>query len=511
MEEKGDLKVNFDHDPHAVIQDLDIVISKLKKILGNQWVSTDYIDKVAYGKDYWLISNQMTLDGKIPAYPDIIVWPQKTHQIAEILKYANSHKPPIPVIPYGEGSGVVGGAVPIKGGIMVDMKHFDQITINAENMTATIGTGVNGKVLERYMHEHGFRMGHIPQSLHASTVGGYVAHRAAGQFSGKYGKMEDIVKSLEVVLPTGEIVKSKFYPRASVGPIVDRIFLGSEGTLGIVTEVTCRIWPFPEKQAGSSFVFPTLQDSLNAIRETLQANINPAVVRIYDKPETVRHFGSTEKKSKDKLMVIFVFEGSSRLVDLEMTITEENCLKHNGEACGSRPVDHWFETRFNVKESSDFGPYGLVFDTVEVSIPWDKANELYEAVVQEILAVPGALMATGHASHFYPTGVCFYFTFSGVPKKNQDYLELYNQCWDAAVRGTLLKGGAASHHHGMGLNRTRWMQLEHGEEFILLKRIKKLLDPNNIMNPGKLFSQREEGSVYLTQRSSLDAKPKGGL
>ena len=104
MEEKGDLTINFDHDPKVSVRDLDTVVSKLKNILGDEWVSTDYIDKVAYGKDYWLISNQMTLDGKIPAYPDIIVWPQKTQHIAELMKYANSHKPPIPVIPYGEGS-----------------------------------------------------------------------------------------------------------------------------------------------------------------------------------------------------------------------------------------------------------------------------------------------------------------------------------------------------------------------------------------------------------------------
>jgi alkyldihydroxyacetonephosphate synthase len=503
MKEFPRLKVAFDHP--SEIQDFSVVMADLQKILGEDAVSSDSIDRIAYGKDYWLISNQMTLNGKIPAYPDIIVWPKTPEHISQILQLANKHSLPIPVIPFGEGSGVVGGALPIKGGIMVDMKYFDHIEVNKINMTATIGAGVNGKTLERYMQQQGLRMGHIPQSLHTSTMGGYVAHRAAGQFSGKYGKIEDMVKSLEVVLPSGDIMKSKYYPRAAVGPMVDRIFLGSEGTLGIVTEVTCRIWPLPEKQAGSSFVFTTLQECLDAIRITLQANINPAVIRIYDKAETHRHFGPTEKKSKDRLMVIFVFEGITKLVDLEMAITAENCLKHHGIACGSGPVDHWFKTRFNVKESSDFGPYGLVFDTIEVAIPWDQADHLYESVTKEIMKVPGALMATGHASHFYPTGVCFYFTFSAVPKQGQDYLEIYDQCWDAAVRGTLKLGGAAAHHHGMGLNRTRWMALEHGTEFDLMRKIKQLLDPNNIMNPGKLFSEKDTGVCenYLTQRKEL--------
>ncbi|MHA1583705.1 MAG: FAD-binding oxidoreductase [Promethearchaeota archaeon] len=503
MEEKNLLQVHFDHDPN-LIKDWAKIEKDLQIILGKDAVSTKYIDKITYGKDYWLISNQMAMNGKIPAYPDIIVWPKTESHVSEILKYANTHNPPIPVIPFGEGSGVVGGAVPIKGGIMVDMKFFDKIEINSINMTATIGTGVNGKNLQRYLDEHGFRMGHIPQSLHASTIGGYLAHRAAGQFSGKYGKFEDMTKSMTVVLPTGEIVKSKFYPRASVGPMVDRLFLGSEGTLGIATEVVCRIWPFPERQEGVSFIFSTLQDCLDAIRKTIQMNINPAVVRIYDKSETERHFGATEKKSKGKLMVIFVCEGCNDLVDLELKKIRQNCLAQEGEECGDGPIEHWFETRFVVKEASDFAPYDLIFDTIEVSIPWDRANDMYKGIVNNILSVPGAVMATGHASHFYPTGVCFYFTFGAIPRKDMDYLAIYNACWDAAVSTTLKFGGAASHHHGMGLNRTRWMHLEHQEEFELLKRIKKTIDPNNIMNPGKLFADEHDSNMYLTQRVTLD-------
>lgn len=501
MDDQKLLKVQFEHP--TLIQDLEKVVKDLQHVVGKDHVSTDYIYKVIYGKDYWLISNQMTLRGKTPALPDIITWPKTNEQVSAILKIANSHSPPIPVIPYGEGSGVVGGLVPIKGGIMVDMKYFDHIEINPINMTVKIGTGVNGKNLERYLNERGFRMGHIPQSLHTSTVGGYVAHRAAGQFSGKYGKFEDMCKSMTVVLATGETVTSKFYPRASVGPMLDRIFLGSEGTLGIVTEVICRIWPFPETQKGISFLFDTLQDSLDAIRETLQANINPAVIRIYDKLETIRHFGDIEKKLKDRLMVIFVCEGISELVDLEMKITRKNCLKYNGIECGKMPVEHWFETRFSVKEASDFAPYDMVFDTIEVAIPWDKADELYHRVIDNIMKVPGAIMASGHASHFYPTGVCFYFTFTAVPREGTNYLEVYNQCWDAAIRTVLQFHGAASHHHGMGLNRTRWMNLEHDNEFELLKRIKTLLDPNNIMNPGKLFADSNEFNPYTKQQRDL--------
>lgn len=458
----------------------------LKKICGNDGVSTDAIDKIAYGKDAILIGNRWTLEGLNPTEPDFIVWPKTVEQVSEIVKYANLTK--IPIIPYGEGSGVVGGALAVNGGIIIDMKHFLDIDINPINMTVTVGTGWNGQNLERTLNEKKFTMGHIPQSVRTSTVGGYIAHRAAGQFSTKYGKMEDILLGLEVVLPTGDIVRTKSYPRASVGPMIDKLLLGGEGTLGIVTKAVCRIWPLPEKQGKLAFAFESMKDCLNAIRVTLQGQIFPAVIRIYDKIETERHFYNTPE-AKGKIMVVFVCEGPARLVDLETNITSENCRKHKGVDCGEEPVLHWFETRFVVKESSEYAPYGLIFDTIEVSCMWDVANQLYENVNKEIMKVPGMLMASAHASHFYTTGVCFYFTFGGNPKPGQDPYDFYKQAWDAAMRGTLSVKGSISHHHGLGINRTPYMKLEHKEMFELLKKVKKLFDPNDIMNPGKLYDE----------------------
>ncbi|RLI64096.1 MAG: FAD-binding oxidoreductase [Promethearchaeia archaeon] len=490
-------KINalFSQNRRIPEKEIPEIVSELSKIFPTDRISCELADKIAYSKDYWLIGNLFNLKGQVPAYPDIIVWPKTEEEVSQLLKYASQHNPPLPIIPYGEGSGVVGGAIPIFGGIMVDMKYFDHIKINPVNMTAQIGAGVNGKNLERYLNKRGYRMGHIPQSLYTSTVGGYFSHRAAGQFSGKYGKFEDIVKSFHFVLPSGEILKTKFYPRAAVGPMIDKMFIGSEGTLGIVTEVTCKIWPYPEKQVGLSFVFDDLNQCLDAIRKTLQGQINPAVIRIYDKLETKRHFGKTEKRSKNKLMVIFVCEGPTEVVELEEQVVRRNCLYYQGVECGDKPVQHWFETRFVVKESSEFSPYGLVLDTIEVAIPWERANELYNTVVERVMKLPGVIMVSGHASHFYTTGVCFYFTFTAVPEENQSPLDLYNLCWDTTVATTLECGGAISHHHGIGINRTRWMKLEHKGEFKILQQIKKLLDPMNIMNPGKLYIDLDNGNI----------------
>ncbi|MFX1338974.1 MAG: FAD-binding oxidoreductase, partial [Promethearchaeota archaeon] len=195
-------------DNRVLIKDKPQVKARLREIVGNDNVSDNEIDLLAYNKDTTLITLNWTLEGKLTALPDFIVWPETPEQISSILKLANEEK--IPVIPFSEGSGVVGGAIPIYGGIILDMKKFNKILeINDKDLTVTVEAGTNGMNLERYLNAKGYTSGHIPQSLYTSSVGGWIAHRAAGQFSSKYGKIEDIVMGMELVLPRGEIIKFK--------------------------------------------------------------------------------------------------------------------------------------------------------------------------------------------------------------------------------------------------------------------------------------------------------------
>ena len=150
----------------------------------------------------------------------------------------------------------------------------------------------------------------------------------------------------------------------------------------------------------------------------------------------------------------------------QLTFDTDGCLYYQGVECGDKPVQHWFETRFVVKESSEFSPYGLVLDTIEVAIPWERANELYNTVVERVMKLPGVIMVSGHASHFYTTGVCFYFTFTAVPEENQSPLDLYNLCWDTTVATTLECGGAISHHHGIGIKTDFFWRFFIGRFFI---------------------------------------------
>jgi len=464
--------------------DKEKTYKKLCTILGEENVSNKEIDIFAYSKDYSPITTRWTLDGKLAALPDLIVWPENVKQVSALLAFLNESE--IPVIPFGSGSGVVGGALPIFGGILIDMKKMDKILdINTMNLTTTIQTGKNGMNIERELNNAGFTLGHIPQSVYTSTLGGYLAHKAAGQFSTKYGKIEDMVISLEAVLPTGEIIRTKPAPRNSVGPQLDKLLIGSEGTLAIITEATLRIWPKPEYQILLSFAFITIENALNAVREILQSQAYPAVVRIYDEDETLRHFPNI-KNARKRHMVVFVCEGKSEVVNMEADVTKIYCIKNGGIDCGEEPVHHWIETRFKVKETSTMTPVGFVVDTLEVSSMWDKASILYHEAIKAMKKIPGIIIASGHASHFYPQGVCFYFSFGGTPVNQSD--EDFNKAvWDACIKATLRNDGSISHHHGIGISRSKWMKEEWGSSYETLKRIKQTLDPKNIMNPGKLY------------------------
>jgi alkyldihydroxyacetonephosphate synthase len=482
--------MNTIYTQRVEIEDMDGLVRDLRAIVGEDWVSTAEADLVAYSKDYQLITNRWILEGTLPALAHVITWPGTEEEVSAILKLANEHA--IPVIPYGEGSGVVGAAIPVYGGIMVDMKRFDKvIDVNDADLTVTVETGMNGKALERVLQEQGYLIGHVPQSFHTSTVGGWIAHRAAGQFSTKYGKIEDIVLSMRVVLPTGEVVDTKLYPRSSNGPQIERLFLSSEGTLGIVTRATLKLWPWPEKTAGVGIAFPDLEHALEATRLILRQQVYPAVVRIYDDIETSRHFYDTHE-AKDQWMTVYVCEGTAKLVDFELSVVKDVAAGQEGTDCGEPPVEHWFDTRFDVKETSTYGPKDIIFDTIEVSCMWKDAPALYKEVMAELAKVPGMALTSGHASHFYPQGVCYYFTFGGMPvDEDTTPDEFYRAAWDAAMVGTLRCNGSIAHHHGVGLTRARWMKEEHGPVLDLMKKVKQAIDPNGIMNPGKLYEEAE--------------------
>lgn len=462
---------------------LQDALVKLQKLLGLRFSAAE-ADRILAGKDFWPLTNLWFMEGKAASLPDAVVWPESTAEVAEIVKIARHYK--VPLIPFGEGSGVLGGITAVNGGIVMDMKRMNRIIeIDQESLLLTVETGINGEVLERKLQEKGFTLRHTPQSVRCSTLGGWISCRAAGQFSTKYGKIEDMLCGLQAVLPDGSIYQNTITPRSATGPRIDQLLLGAEGTLGVITRAVLKIWRLPEKQIGRAFAFSTVEDALTAVREILQSNIKPAVVRIYDAAETQLHFKDIEA-ARDRVMLVLVMEGTEKLAAVENEIAQEYCEKWQGIDCGPEPVADWFRTRFNVSLSSHLIQNGLVYDTIEIAAPWSKIAPLYHEVIKALKEVPKTIAAGGHFSHVYHDGACLYLSVAGMPDA-ADKEVYYHQLWDAAMNTTMAMGGTISHHHGIGLNRSRFMRQELGEAGLsMLKAVKKALDPDNIMNPGKL-------------------------
>lgn len=456
---------------------IEETIKEISSQIGDKKVSTKKVDLVSYSHDYWPISLHWMLEGKVPALPNGVVWPESTPDVLKIVKIA--YKRGVPIYPYGGGSGVLGGAVPEKGGIVLDLKRMRSIQVDEEDMLVKTGAGLNGYYLEDYLGERGYTTGHFPQSLYPSTVGGWIATKATGQFSTKYGGIEDMLLGIEVVVPPGEVITLKPYPRTATGPDLRQLFPGSEGTLGIITKAWLKVWESPEERRMLSYASNTLKDAIGSVRNILRQGVKPAVIRIYDTIETKRHFYWCDAV-RGKIGTVIIIEGNQRLTKVESDIVKE---EFKGRFLGEKLVKHWLETRFNVKEAPEFSPLGIVFDTIEVAVRWSRAIELYEHVANAMRSIQGVLFASAHASHFYPQGVCFYFTFAGIPPKERTPKEFYNAVWDTAMQTTIEHGGTISHHHGIGRQRAPWLEEELGSAYNLLEKVKKSIDKKGIMNP----------------------------
>lgn len=472
---------------HTVIQEdrvepsvIDDFVRKALELVGEENISTGEADLLSTSRDFWPVNNILMLEGSIPALPQLVVWPQNTGEVAALLRLANERK--IPVVPYGEGSGTLGGAVPIHGGIVLDLKKMNRIrSIDKESLMVNVECGMNGALYEESLNREGFTGGHFPQSLRCSSVGGWLACRAAGQFSTRYGKIEDIAVALEAVLPDGTIFSGRSVPRTATGPRVDHLFLGSEGTFGVITSATLRMWPLPEKRHMVTYTFESLEESLEAIRLVMRSGARPAVVRLYDAQETGHHFPDLGDK---RCGLILLIEGNEQIVDAEASVIEKIAMAHEAIDEGPEHVEHWLKKRFDVSVASTLFQKGAVLDTIEVSANWHNAYSTYLAMQKALMAVEGTMLASGHYSHVYPDGAALYLTTVGFP--GDDKLGFYKRIWKAAMEACLAEGAAISHHHGIGLHRGLWMKDEHGSGLEVLRSIKKALDPNNIMNPGKL-------------------------
>ncbi len=454
--------------------------------LGEGRVSWSEDDLSARAHDTWPLSLIRAEQGRLPTRAACVVRPQSTEEVQAALRVADRLR--VPVSPFGAGSGVCGGFLPEAGAVVVDMGAMNALVeVDEVSLQARVQAGMMGHHFEDALNQRGYSMGHFPQSIELSTVGGWVSTRAAGQFSSRYGSIEDMLLGLEVVLADGRLVSIKPSPRRSAGPDLRHVFLGSEGTLGIVTELTVKTFPVPETRRMVAFGFDDFDEGLEATRKIVRAGWRPPVLRLYDGHEAGRHFG--EWIAEDAAALLIVTEGPAAMADAELAACREICTAQGGSDAGAAPVEHWFVERNNVPSLRDLVARGLVVDTIEVTADWTHISDLYRNVVESVGEVKSLLIVSGHSSHSYAQGTNIYFTFVANPDDPADSEDVYLECWRRAMDATVRSGGSISHHHGVGRLRTPWMRAEHGVGIDVLRSIKQALDPNGILNPGALLPE----------------------
>jgi len=435
----------------------------------------------AHSYDAWPVAVKWRQQGKQPCRPDAVARPRTTEEVAALLGACNGAG--IPVTPWGLGSSVVGAPLTESGGVVVDLSEMtDTLAISEGDLVVTVQAGKRGDVLERELNARGLTLNHSPQSLDRSTVGGWVATRATGQLSSLYGGIEDQLIAIRVVLPDGRIVQTRQTPRAAIGLDTKSVFIGSEGTLGIVTEVTTRIFPLKPWRRLETVEFGDVASGLAAMRAITRAGLKPFLVRFYDVDEA-RH--AMRDPGYDRCVMFLGCEGMQPLAEAEHALVTGLCVEHGGRPVGPAGAEGWMGRRYDFSAVENvLAEPGGVAETIEVSDFWSGIGGTYLALKAAL--APFADEVLCHFSHVYAQGTSLYVILIGRAADAAAAEARIREIWDTAMRVCLERGAAISHHHGVGLARLGYVARDQGSAMVVNRAVKRALDPNNIMNPGKL-------------------------
>ncbi|HEX2949440.1 MAG TPA: FAD-binding oxidoreductase [Armatimonadota bacterium] len=465
----------------------EMLCSELVDVVGEDDVTERAADKLAYACDYYWIP-AMWIDRKCsPPTADWIVHPESAEEVSRILKIADRYH--IPVVTWGGGSGSQGGALPIYGGIILDTKKMNRVVkIDHDAMTVTVQTGIITEHLEWALQKEGVSTMHYPASIQCATLGGFLAHRGTGVLSTKYGKIEDMTVSMQVVLPDGKIINTLPVPRHAAGPDLNQIFLGSEGTLGVITEATLKIHPIPEARKFQAFVFNSMHEAMEAGKRIMISRLGPSVIRLYDEAETKKLIKRVLGIDKTGAYLVFGFEGNEDIVDLQLQAAVKICLDLHAEDLGTEMGKSWWDNRYKFFYPPYMFALPQAFGTLDTVATFSNIENVYWGMKHAVETNFPEATFIGHFSHWYDWGCMLYarFIVDNPPEDPHEAAALYNRIWDTGVRASIAAGGVLNEHHGIGLKLGRLMKEQYGEAYSVLERIKGALDPHNIMNPGKM-------------------------
>ena len=479
-------------------------VNALKDIVGEEYVTAEDYPRlsVAYGKTGYdaLRLRQRRVD----CLPDVVVYPDTTEQVEKIVGYCTEHG--IPLYVYGGGSSVTRGVEPVKGGVSLDMrKRFNKVLgFNEIDQTITVQSGMSGPQLEEALNnapdlfgaKRAYTCGHFPQSFEYSSVGGWVVTRGAGQNSTYYGCITDIVLSQKYATPIGTI-KTSNYPREATGPNLNQIMMGSEGTFGVLTEVTLRVFRhMPENRKRFSFIFKNWKVARAAAREMMQCEAGfSSVFRLSDPEETnlMLRLYNVDETPLWKLLKMRGYEDMQRCLFLGFTDGEKGfsknvakniqriARKYGGMSLTSYVTKSWEKGRFNDPYLRDtLLDFGIMTDTLECTVNWSNMAKVHREVRKVCHALPNTIVTT-HMSHCYPQGANLYFIFITRMDDAEKFKAYHSTILDAIQKS----GAAMSHHHGIGKMFAPWLEGQLGRrEYGVFKALKNYFDPEYTMNPG---------------------------
>ncbi len=479
-------------------------LDELRLIVGDDNVSVDDYDRlsVAYGKTMFdLLRLREHIADNVP---DAVVYPENKVHVEKLVEFSVKYK--LPLYVYGGGSSVTRGVEPICGGISLDMRrHFNKVVdFNETDQTITVEAGMSGPKLEQTLRnavklfnaKRAYTCGHFPQSFEYSSVGGWTVTRGAGQNSTYYGKIEDIVIAQEYVTPTG-IVRTEAYPARATGPDVNQIMMGSEGTFGVLTHVTLKIFRWmPKNHYKFSYMFKDWHSAMEAAREIMQCECGkPSVFRLSDPEETditMRMYG-VDESPLNGMLKSFGYKPHERCLFLGFTDGEKGfcknvaknvkkiCKKYKAMSLTGAVTSAWEKGRFNDPYLRDsMQDFGIMTDTLECSVRWSQMEEVHKMVRDYCHSRPNTICMT-HMSHCYPQGANLYFIFIARMTELDEFVDY----WSGILDHIQKSGAAISHHHGIGKFFAPWLEGQIGSrQMEIYKALKKHFDPDNLMNPG---------------------------
>jgi alkyldihydroxyacetonephosphate synthase len=465
------------------------IARELSMAIGAANVSTAAADLQQQAADWSWMSKYLAFKELEQPAADFLVRPGSTEEVEKVVQIASDHR--IPIVPRGGGSGTQGGTFAPYGGIALDITRLNQvIEIDEESLVVTTQAGIDGPSLEKQLNEKGLTLAHYPGSYHlGATIGGFIAARGSGVVSTKYGKAENQVLQLEVVVAPGKTVTTLPVPSHAAGSDLLQTFVGSEGTLGVITEASLRVDPLPETRGFLSFSFPDIFTGIEAGRRIMTSRLRPAVIRLYDEADSKKLQDWVGTPFTGTLMVIMC-DGSEGLVAYETTAITAVVEGAGGKSLGPDVGRPWWDGKYEPYAKGKLPQPPLMYGTFDQVARFADLPNIYRAkkkVIEEEFAEYGARY-TAHLSHWYDWGAMLYdrFYVDEPPTDPAEAMALHDRLWDAGIMTGLANGGVLNDHHGVGIKLGRFMRLQHGVGFDLMRQLKAAWDPDGIMNPGKL-------------------------